>query len=157
MRAANSRVSLSLTFAGIAAFTIWVLLFGLDQRTTSDQYGSFAEALAEDDFVDGWMPEFVPKTARDIRVRRGVDPSFIELEFTYSEADREEIVGGFSEVTEAGLSASMIRGSQRLPWSRALPASVRVFKREPRTQRSRPSEFTLFLDDSEGRAWYLAR
>ena len=79
-------------FAALAfVVLVFLALWGVwDVREYS--FETKEEALAEDFFEKGWLPEFIPESSTDIQVKRNIDINTSEGGFSFDPKDAEQFV-----------------------------------------------------------------
>ena len=71
-------------------------------ETYESRYASLEEAIADGAVTRGWIPPFVPRSARDLRERHNIDTNEIWLAFAYQEGDLS-VKGLCSDVADSNV------------------------------------------------------
>ncbi len=135
----------------LAAYVFFLWLSLPPERVST--YATYDEAETGDELTDHWIPEFLPGSAKGIRVRRGVDPSFMSLEFTFSPSDKASLTSTFLVVTDPEERARVVRRLRYANWETPPPAKVEVFVKKTNPD-GRRSTFILLIDSLGSHAWY---
>jgi len=77
-----------------------VLSLFLFNPITSSSYNDYTE-LVESQIIDkGWVPEFIPKSARNIVEEHNIETNTGFIEFTFSLSDKENLLTHFYKVNK---------------------------------------------------------
>lgn len=144
-------LSLALICALAAGYVAYLKTSG--PPVTESSFATFSDARSGE-AADAWIPEFLPKSAREIRVRRGVDPSFMLLEFRFAPEDLEPMIGSFEPVREERLASSVLDEARQSAWHTPPPEGALVFEREARDPLASPERVHLFVHLGTNQAWY---
>ncbi len=71
---------------GVAAFLIWQLLM-LD--TFQNSYANYNDMMASEEYLKGWIPDVIPRSATRIRETHDLDLNSIDIAFEYKPSAAE--------------------------------------------------------------------
>lgn len=82
---------IAMAFVGLVAIILAAMFLIFRSELHDDQFATRAEVDAADYFRRGWVPMWLPDSARDIRVRHRVDDEARLIFFAFDEKDRIRI------------------------------------------------------------------
>jgi len=146
------KVGLAIAALGLAGAGYVSVAYFLAPPVTEKHYATYAAAVTGNAVADHWLPDFVPKSATNLHVRYGLDPSFLELEFSYDVGDGTHLTAGFEQLDEARLGSlrEVLNGRR---WQQPIPQDALLYT--PTFGDASADTPLLALDMKAGQAWYL--
>ena len=136
-------------------FAGFVMLFRFISMDMDASYSDYAEAVADGAVRRGWIPDFVPASATDIRESHNLDTNDAWSTFRFEPADKDKMVAVLTPIAPEDAEFSWTR--RRLWWPEDLTRGER--------HSSEKYDFYKYLDHygeavfiavdrQEARAWY---
>lgn len=85
-----------------------------DFENRETTYATLEEAAADGAIDRGWIPEYFPGSAVQLRERHDLDTNEVWIRFTFAQGDISSILGACREVER--LEVGFPRGTRQIPW-----------------------------------------
>lgn len=128
------------------------VLYRTASQSFQKDFATYSEALTGDPLEDHWLPDLLPKSARDIHMEYGVDPTFQLLEFTFSPGDEGVITENFVIVFSTENSKAILDELTHRSWRTNIPDHAVVYV--PKGDHDDDNEIYLAIDAKRFMAWY---
>ncbi len=153
----SARILKTAVAIGLWAFIVlFVALCVYAGNPTVRYYDNYREAMQSNVLERTWIPDFFPKSATNIHVVYGVDPSFERLEFSYDPSDQRQMTETFRLVTDPVEAKSVLEDMNRKVWSQfdTDGATLVYVPKEETRHRFYNPEIYLAIDPKMRTAWY---
>ena len=144
-----------IVLVALCAYAYWLYtsLPTIEERT----FASLRDAVSGNAIQDVWMPEFLPPSASEMRMRRGPAPSFVELEFRLDPSDLDRMTRDLMLISDASWREAALAEGGNVRWRRPIDLGSKVYS-HPESRRGSFSRTWLLLVAPDGAyAWYLAQ
>lgn len=123
-------------------------------EAVDESYATWAEAREAGAIEKGWIPSFVPPTARDLRDRHDLDTNAQRLTFSAPPSDTSKMVRGLRPVTNEDADAAS-RLAHEIKWN-SEKAPIEAYLVCSQLPLRNPWAGAVLVERATGRAMYQA-
>ena len=148
-------ISVCIVIAAATAVLSYSALLFVFEDLQKRHFANYESAMATNEATGYAVPYFLPKSATDIHLQYGLEPSFLWVEFSYDLKDQQTLIADFQKLPSPEDENFAFDKMLRKSWVENIPAKqVNIFEIKLPEGRQRVRETYLVIDPVRGRAWY---
>lgn len=135
-----------------------LIAWGCSSTTLHHDFPDYAAAIESDVYRNGWLPDTLPKSARNILVVNDLDVNRVWARFEFDAGDTDVLTVGWEQRTRKTMTFQSQYGTLRTEWWDLDPAPTNGLDYFAQHQDNGSNMWREFLavDQKNGIAWYWA-